>query len=284
MDRGTSVVSQRYKIRLTDGRDLDFEQLIQEDKEGKRNWTFGFNLEGNRIEVAEIRNPRITRRNAELVEVTIDNGEKIRCTPDHRYLLRDGTYRQARNLLQGDSLMPLYNRVEDGMASEMIYQPSNKEWQFSSTLVEEWKSKHGESDPSLSYPNIEELQPEMATVNSEFNNHKVSSVSYLSETEDVYDISIDNIHNFALSAGIFVHNSIDGDPPAAMRYTEARLDKISNEVLADIEYDTVDFSLTFDGTLKRTSLSSIQDTEHSFERNVWNCCGNGNQYASTQPE
>ncbi len=44
--------------------------------------------------------------------------------------------------------------------------------------------------------------------------------------------------------------SRDGDPPAAMRYTEARLSKISNEMLADIEYETVDFSLTFDGTLK----------------------------------
>jgi DNA gyrase subunit A len=44
--------------------------------------------------------------------------------------------------------------------------------------------------------------------------------------------------------------SIDGDPPGAMRYTEARLNKISNEVLADIEYETVDFVLTFDGTLK----------------------------------
>ncbi len=254
------------KIRLMDGRDLDFEQLIQEDKEGKRNWTFGFNQEGNRIEVAEITNPRITRRNAELVEVTIDNGEKIRCTPDHRYLLRDGTYRQARNLQQGDSLMPLYTRVDDGIdsekpeGSEMIYQPSDKEWQFSSALLEEWKLKHGVSDLSLSYPNFEGLQPAMALVNtdnsngivveSRFNNHKVSSVRYLPETEDVYDISIDNIHNFALSAGIFVHNSIDGDPPAAMRYTEARLDKISNEVLADIEYETVDFSLTFDGTLK----------------------------------
>ncbi len=44
--------------------------------------------------------------------------------------------------------------------------------------------------------------------------------------------------------------SRDGDPPAAMRYTEARLSKISNEMLADIEYDTVDFTLNFDGTLK----------------------------------
>lgn len=40
--------------------------------------------------------------------------------------------------------------------------------------------------------------------------------------------------------------SIDGDPPAAMRYTEARLAKLSQEVLADIEMETVDFTPTYD--------------------------------------
>jgi DNA gyrase subunit A len=40
--------------------------------------------------------------------------------------------------------------------------------------------------------------------------------------------------------------SVDGDPPAAMRYTEARLSKISQEVLADIEKDTVEFGPNYD--------------------------------------
>ncbi len=44
--------------------------------------------------------------------------------------------------------------------------------------------------------------------------------------------------------------SIDGDSPAAMRYTEARLAAISNELLADLDKDTVDFTDNFDGTLK----------------------------------
>ncbi|MBU1012401.1 MAG: DNA gyrase subunit A [Bacteroidetes bacterium] len=44
--------------------------------------------------------------------------------------------------------------------------------------------------------------------------------------------------------------SIDGDSPAAMRYTEARLQKIAEEMLADIEKDTVDFQLNFDDSLK----------------------------------
>jgi DNA gyrase subunit A len=44
--------------------------------------------------------------------------------------------------------------------------------------------------------------------------------------------------------------SIDGDPPAAMRYTEARLSRQAEEMLADIEMDTVDFVDNFDGSLK----------------------------------
>ncbi|MFO8066815.1 MAG: DNA gyrase subunit A [Bacteroidales bacterium] len=48
--------------------------------------------------------------------------------------------------------------------------------------------------------------------------------------------------------------SIDGDSPAAMRYTEARLRKISEEMLADIDKDTVDFQLNFDDTLKEPTV------------------------------
>ena len=40
--------------------------------------------------------------------------------------------------------------------------------------------------------------------------------------------------------------SIDGDPPATMRYTESRLDKISKHMLEDIDKDTVDFQPNFD--------------------------------------
>ena len=43
--------------------------------------------------------------------------------------------------------------------------------------------------------------------------------------------------------------SVDGDSPAAMRYTEARLRKMSEDLLADIEKDTVDLQLNFDDTL-----------------------------------
>ena len=50
------------------------------------------------------------------------------------------------------------------------------------------------------------------------------------------------------------YGSMDGDPPAAMRYTEARLRKITEEILADIEKDTVDFRPNFDDSLTEPTV------------------------------
>ena len=50
------------------------------------------------------------------------------------------------------------------------------------------------------------------------------------------------------------YGSVDGDPPAAMRYTEARLANISQELLADIDQDTVDFSLNFDDSIEEPTV------------------------------
>ena len=48
--------------------------------------------------------------------------------------------------------------------------------------------------------------------------------------------------------------SVDGDAPAAMRYTEARLSRMAEEMLADIEQDTVEFIDNFDATLKEPNV------------------------------
>ena len=50
------------------------------------------------------------------------------------------------------------------------------------------------------------------------------------------------------------YGSIDNDPPAAMRYTEARLRKITEDILADIEKDTVDMGLNFDDSLEEPTV------------------------------
>jgi tRNA-splicing ligase RtcB len=55
---------------------------------------------------------RKTRADAPLVRVTLDHGREIFCTPDHEFMLRDGSYRQAQELTPTTSLMPFYSRKD----------------------------------------------------------------------------------------------------------------------------------------------------------------------------
>ena len=55
--------------------------------------------------------------------------------------------------------------------------------------------------------------------------------------------------------------SVDGDAPAAMRYTEVRMAKLTNEMLADIEKETVDFQPNYDESLERAEGVADADSE-----------------------
>jgi len=74
----------------------------------------------------------------------------------------------------------------------------------------------------------------------------------------VYDSLVRMAQDFSLRyplvKGQGNFGSIDGDPPAAMRYTEARLNPISSELLEDIEKETVNFLPNFDNTMKEPEL------------------------------
>jgi len=136
------------KVRLADGRSLSFGELVAEHRQGKKNHTFVVNADSKKIEIAEIRDPRKTRRNAELMKVVLDNGEEIRCTLDHLFMLRDGTYKKARELKAGVSLMPMYVKPSDGKKDvslkgyEEIYQPLQEKWEFVHHLADGWNLKN----------------------------------------------------------------------------------------------------------------------------------------------
>jgi len=133
------------KVKLTDGRGLTFTDLIKENKEGKRNFTFTVD-ENGLIQVAEIKNPRKTRINAEIMKVILDNGEEIKCTLNHKFMLKDGSYKEAQYLESGDSLMPGYLRLSnltDGSDPKlvgygMIFQPKSSSWDFVHVLADAW--------------------------------------------------------------------------------------------------------------------------------------------------
>jgi len=441
------------RVKLTDGRDLSFAELVKEYKEGKRNFTFTVDENGT-VKIAEIKNPRMTKKNAEIMKVVLDNGEEIKCTLSHKFMLKSGAkagfvYKEARNLKPGDSLMPAYFRFSTGeddpnmIGYNMILQPKLNFWNFVHILSDSWNienkiyersrgrirhhldfnklnnnpeniqrmgwKEHWQSHynlTSLRHINDENYKAKLAEgrrkfwaeeknrkifsqrirernilnwkkkeyrermriflseVNKKYfrehpeaiqrisrtasktmrrlwqnpkykrlfhekivesnrnrkgktnssgkkkflkichylndrniilnkdnfekarksvfgiksftswnlgiakhynrdinllsskinRNHKVVRVEFLKEFANVYDLTIEKTHNFALSAGVFVHNSIDGDPPSAMRYLEAKLSKAGEEMLIDLEKETVSFVPNYDGTQQEPTV------------------------------
>jgi Intein splicing domain len=73
--------------------------------------------------------------------VQLDKGEPVFCTPDHRFLTRDGRMVEADRLRPGDALMPLYRYAARGY--EMVYQPLNGHLYPTHRLADEWNLRHG---------------------------------------------------------------------------------------------------------------------------------------------
>src|SRR5690606_163772 len=74
----------------------------------------------------------------------------------------------------------------------------------------------------------------------------------------IYDALVRLAQDFSMSLPLIQgqgnFGSIDGDPPAAMRYTECRLEKVAQFLLDDLEKDTVDFQETYDGSDKEPTV------------------------------
>ena len=98
------------KVTLVDGRNLTFKQLVEDFNQGKRNFCYSID-QNNSLSIEEILSPRITKKDAEVIKIVLDNDEEIICTPDHMFMLRNGEYKQAKYLTKNDSLMPL-NKIE----------------------------------------------------------------------------------------------------------------------------------------------------------------------------
>ena len=120
-----------------------------------------------------------------------------------------------------DGLKPVHRRVLFGM-SELGLR-SNSKYKKSAFIVGEVLGKYHPHGDSSVYDTMVRMAQEW-------------SLRYM---------LVDGQGNFG---------SIDGDSPAAMRYTEARLKKISEEMVEDLEKDTVDFQLNYDDSIKEPTV------------------------------
>ena len=99
------------KIRLTDGRDLTIKELSEEVEQGKENYVLSCTPDGD-FRVSKVIEGKKTKTTGEYVRITLDNGEVINSTREHLFLMRDGNYKKAEELLPNDSLMPGYLSVD----------------------------------------------------------------------------------------------------------------------------------------------------------------------------
>lgn len=97
------------KIPLLNGTQKTFEQLYMETQGKTSFWVYSINPETLKIVPGKAICVK-TRNNAELVKVTLSGGEEIVCTPDHQFMLKNGTYKEANDLKFNESLMPLYRK------------------------------------------------------------------------------------------------------------------------------------------------------------------------------
>lgn len=129
------------EVKLLDGtsRSLKF---LAENYANQTFWVYSCDDNGN-VVPGKAHHPRLTRKSAPILKVTLDNGATIRCTKDHLFLMRDGTYKPASTLAAGSSLMPLYTRLSNKQAGgrldkyEEVYNPGTDKWSYTHRVVAE---------------------------------------------------------------------------------------------------------------------------------------------------
>lgn len=138
-------------VSLADGREVSFKQLVKEHAKGKRNYCYTLD-KNNRVKIAEIRNPRCTKKNVEVIKVIFDNGKEIVCTPDHLFRTAAGNYVKACELETSVSLAPLYRKISkrEGRITiegyEMVYDAFEKKWIFTHLLADRFNLEKGTYD------------------------------------------------------------------------------------------------------------------------------------------
>ncbi len=193
------------RVALVDGTTPTLEEMAARAEQGEVFWGYSIGPNG-RIIVTLLDAPRYIGRDA-LIEIELDNGESIFCTPDHEFILRDGRSAQAHELRANDSLMPLYRNLARGY--EQVYQPLNGHLYPTHRLADEWNLRNKIYNRKL-LPGFTKQFSDTNTQSSHESvgclNHKVAAIREVAGDHDVYCLTVPEAGNFALHAGVFVHN------------------------------------------------------------------------------
>ena len=130
------------KVPLLNGKTKTIKELY--DEGAKDIWLYSMSPAGE-IVPGKAERVELTRRNAEVIRITLDNEKTFECTPEHRIMMRDGTYKEAKDLQLNDSLMPLYRKLAPKMNGkelykdyEMVYVPKIDDYKYTHRVVSDF--------------------------------------------------------------------------------------------------------------------------------------------------
>jgi deoxycytidine triphosphate deaminase len=211
------------RVALVDGTAPTLEEMAKRHASGEPFWGYGIGPNGGLI-VTYLDAPRFIGRDS-LLEIELDNGERIRATPDHLFMRRDGVMVEASKLRPRDALMPLYR--DSACGYEMVYQPNDGHLYPTNRLADEWKLRHEiyadapVASTRARWQDIDSHRLQSHRANFAmvarnrreadrshlgYRNHKVVAIREIPGDHDVYCLTVPEAGNFALESGVFVKN------------------------------------------------------------------------------
>lgn len=183
------------KIPLLDGRTLSLQEIINEWDDGNRNlWVYSCDPKTGAFQPLPITWAGVTRKDAQVMKITLDNGETITTTPDHKFVHRTNGFVEAQNLKVGDSLMPFY-RQEDYIkygknktknTYEQIWDNQKQQWIFTHRAVAKFLKPYDLITESY-FSNKYKDAPKVVIHHKDFNryNNSPSNLTYMDKVDHI---------------------------------------------------------------------------------------------------
>lgn len=141
------------KIPLLDGTTSTLSALVESHGSGDPFWVYSIDA-NNQIVPGRAHHPRKTSNSEPVLKVLLDSGESVRATPWHPFRMLDGTYKRADELHSGDSLAPLYRRVDERGYEEVAQPCWEGRWQTTHHMVARqkygsWPKRGSDGQPTV---------------------------------------------------------------------------------------------------------------------------------------
>lgn len=133
------------RIPLLDGRTLPLNEIIDEHDAGKSLWIYSINQATGEIVPGPVTWAGVTRKDTAVLKITLDNGEEMIVTPDHKFPTRTGLIKEAQDLVVGESLFSFekkfapINKSENNY--EMVYDHAKQKFVYTHRMVANYLPK-----------------------------------------------------------------------------------------------------------------------------------------------